>query len=101
MHHMNIKIIIGAQQTRFHNIYKNIKLKLLKTNDAIWFNKMCRTKHLTPKHIHIKYLFISVAGHCDGWAIAVAGSQKTYVKPEAAVTVFELLMMGGVSSETC
>jgi len=27
--------------------------------------------------------------------------QKTYVKPEAAITVFELLMMGGVSPETC
>jgi len=26
---------------------------------------------------------------------------KTYVKPEAAVTVFELLMMGGVSPGTC
>jgi hypothetical protein len=26
---------------------------------------------------------------------------KTYVKPGAAITVFELLMMGGVSSETC
>jgi hypothetical protein len=26
---------------------------------------------------------------------------KTYVKPEAAITVFELLMMGGVSLETC
>jgi uncharacterized membrane protein len=25
---------------------------------------------------------------------------KTYVKPEAAITVFELLMMGGVSPET-
>jgi len=25
----------------------------------------------------------------------------TYVKPEAAITVFELLMTGGVSSETC
>jgi hypothetical protein len=24
-----------------------------------------------------------------------------YVKPEAAITVFELLMMGGVSPETC
>jgi hypothetical protein len=33
----------------------------------------------------------------------VAGScrpPKTYVKPEAAITVFELLMMGGVSPET-
>jgi hypothetical protein len=26
---------------------------------------------------------------------------KTYVKPEAASTVFELLMMGDVSPETC
>jgi hypothetical protein len=26
---------------------------------------------------------------------------KTYVKQEAATTVFELLMMGGVSPETC
>jgi hypothetical protein len=25
---------------------------------------------------------------------------KTYVKPEAIITVFELLMMGGVSPET-
>ena len=34
----------------------------------------------------------------------VAGScrqPQTYVKPEAAITVFELLMMGGVSPETC
>jgi hypothetical protein len=34
-------------------------------------------------------------------AIAETGNQKTYVKPEAAITVFKLLMMGGVSSETC
>jgi hypothetical protein len=26
---------------------------------------------------------------------------KTLVKPEAAITVFELLMMGDVSPETC
>jgi len=26
---------------------------------------------------------------------------KTYVKPEAAITVFELLIMGGVPPETC
>jgi len=26
---------------------------------------------------------------------------KKYVKPEAAIKVFELLMMGGVSPETC
>jgi len=44
-----------------------------------------------------------VAGcRCDGSAIeAATGNQKTYVKPEATITVFELLMMGGVSPETC
>jgi len=26
---------------------------------------------------------------------------QTYVKPEAAITVFELLMMSGLSLETC
>jgi hypothetical protein len=32
----------------------------------------------------------------------VSGWQpQTYVKPEAANTVFEILMMGGVSLETC
>jgi len=30
----------------------------------------------------------------------VAGNQK-HVKPEAAFTVFKLLMMGGVSPKTC
>jgi len=33
---------------------KTIKLKLLKTNTAIWFNKMCKIKHLKPNYINIK-----------------------------------------------
>jgi hypothetical protein len=33
--------------------------------------------------------------HRSGW------QPKTYVKPEAVITVFELLMMGCVSPETC
>jgi len=41
-----------------------------------------------------------VAGRCDGSAIAAADNQKTYVEPEAAITVFELLMMDDVSPET-
>jgi len=35
-----------------------------------------------------------VAGRC-------VRQPKTYVKSEAAITVFELLMMGGVSPKTC
>ena len=53
MHGMDIKII-SAQQAGIHNIYKKVKLNLLKTNPAIWFNKMCRTKRLTHNDIHIK-----------------------------------------------
>jgi hypothetical protein len=33
--------------------------------------------------------------HHSGW------QPKTYVKPEAAITVFQLLMMGSVLPETC
>jgi hypothetical protein len=50
---MKIKII-GAQQARIHNIYKNIKLNLLKRNAAKWYNEKCRTQHLKPKYIRIK-----------------------------------------------
>jgi len=31
--------IIEAKQTKIYNKYKNTRLKLLKTNTAIWFNK--------------------------------------------------------------
>ena len=36
-----IKIIEG-QQAKIYKNYKNIRLKLLKTNAAIWFHKMCK-----------------------------------------------------------
>jgi hypothetical protein len=36
------------------------------------------------------------------WLSHRSGLQpKTNVKPEAAITVFDLVMMGGVSPETC
>jgi hypothetical protein len=43
-----------------------------------------------------------VAECVSAWLSQRSGQQpKTYVKPEAAIAVFELLMMGGVSPETC
>jgi len=30
------------------------KLKLLRTNAAVWFNKMCKIKHLKPNYLNIK-----------------------------------------------
>jgi hypothetical protein len=44
---------IEAQQAKIYN-YKNTKLKLLKTNAAMWLNKLCKTKQLTPKYFKIK-----------------------------------------------
>jgi hypothetical protein len=41
-----------------------------------------------------------VAGLCDDISHRSGRQPKTYVKSEAAITVFELLMMGGVSPET-
>jgi len=44
---------MNAQQAKLNN-YKNTRLKLLKTNAAIWFNKMCKVKHLKLNYINIK-----------------------------------------------
>ena len=49
----NLKICIAKQAKQiFH--YKKIKIKLYKNNAAIWFNKTCRIKQLTPNYIKIR-----------------------------------------------
>jgi len=48
----NIKFIIAKQAKEIYK-YKNIKRKLYRTNAAIWFNKTCRHKQLTPTYINI------------------------------------------------
>ena len=53
MHSGTIKIV-NAQRAKLNNNYKNTKLKLLKTNAAIWFNKMCKIKQLKPNYINIE-----------------------------------------------
>ena len=53
MHGTCIKII-EAQHTKFCNNYKNNRTKLLETNAAIWFNKIRKTKQVTPKYFRIK-----------------------------------------------
>jgi hypothetical protein len=45
--------IVLPQQAKLTNTYKNTRLKLLKTNAAIWFNKQYQTKGYTPNYIHI------------------------------------------------
>jgi len=49
----NLKICIVKQAKQiFH--YKKINIKLHKNNAAIWFNKTCRIKQLTPNYIKIR-----------------------------------------------
>ena len=45
------KYMINAKTAQMNNKYKNTKLKLLKTNAAIWFNRICRMKQLKPNYI--------------------------------------------------
>jgi hypothetical protein len=53
MHGINTKSS-SPQQAKSTVQYRNTKLKLLKMNAAVWFNKMCQSKQLTPKYISIK-----------------------------------------------
>jgi hypothetical protein len=45
--------LINAQQAKPIYHYQNIKEKLHKTTASIWFNKICKTEHLTPNYINI------------------------------------------------
>jgi hypothetical protein len=45
---------INAQQAEVIDSFTNTKKKLLETNAAIWFNKICRNQQLTPKYINSK-----------------------------------------------
>jgi hypothetical protein len=60
----------------------------------------CFGRH-TAHHQEIKNCNCSLLFYVRFWLPAAASNQKMYVKPEAAITVFELLMMGGLSPETC
>jgi len=45
---------VNGKHAKLYNIFKNTKYKLLRTNAAIWFNKMCKIKQVKPGCIHIK-----------------------------------------------
>jgi len=53
MHGATIKIV-SAHQAKLNNNYKSTKLKLLKTNTAIWFNKFCKIKQMKLNYINTK-----------------------------------------------
>jgi len=47
-------MMANAQQAKFMNNYKNIKLKLLKTHGSISFNKQCKVIHMMHDTYDIK-----------------------------------------------
>ena len=49
----HVKICTAKQAKDIHR-YKTTKIKLCRTNAAIWFNKTRRVKQLTPNYINIK-----------------------------------------------
>jgi hypothetical protein len=58
----NVKFI-NAQQAKSVYKYRNIEEKLHKTNAAIWFNKTCKYKQLTPNYIAIKIQWNNPRNH--------------------------------------
>jgi len=49
----NVKICDAEQAEQVHQ-YKNTKIKLDKSNAAIWCNKTCRIKQLIPTYVNIR-----------------------------------------------
>jgi hypothetical protein len=57
---------------------------------------------VTPLIIGSSKTVIAASGCTHAfWLLATVASNQKHVKPEAAITVFELLMMGGLLPETC
>jgi hypothetical protein len=52
LHGTHIKIL-EALQAGMYNMNTNTKLGSLKKKAAIWYNKICKAKQLTPKYTHI------------------------------------------------
>jgi hypothetical protein len=49
----NIELHNAEQAKPFYQ-YKNTKIKLYTNNAAIWYNKICRARQITPTYANIK-----------------------------------------------
>jgi len=45
---------VNAKRAKETYRYRNTEEKLYKTDAAVWYNKMCREKQLTPRHMSIE-----------------------------------------------
>jgi hypothetical protein len=52
-HRHNLTRQTNFKESRYPSHFKQPECTVLKTNPAIWFHKMCRSHHLTPKYINI------------------------------------------------
>jgi len=81
-----IKLCYAEQAKRVYQ-YKNTKIKLYKNNAVIWYNKICRTRQLTPSSpLSTGILY---------------GRLQRVTIPEAVIIQFVLLKMSKVLFETC
>ena len=67
MHGATIKIV-SAQKAKLSTNYENTRLKLLKllkTNAAICFNKMCKVKQLNP------FFYVSLTVHLSIFILVI------------------------------
>jgi len=77
---------VNAKQAKETYQYRNTKRKLYKTKAAIWYNKICGEKRLTPKYISVKTTSILV--------LLESCLQTCMTYTIAECTVNKLLMMG-------
>ena len=89
---MNIKFINAKQATEIQ-AYENTKRKQHKTKTAIWFNKTCRDKQLTPNYINIKINEFPLR-------LDYGRSPHAYVNQRLQIQL-GLLMMSDIPLETC
>ena len=54
MHGTTSLKFIDAKQAKDIYRYKNIKRKLYRINAAIWYNKSCRQRQLTPAYVNVR-----------------------------------------------
>jgi hypothetical protein len=86
--------LCSAKQAKQIFQYKNIKIKLYKNNAAIWYNKTCRIKQLTPNYINIRVNGNNTRSHgCTGQSLAESDDTRGCI---CTICVVDLLMMGGM-----
>jgi hypothetical protein len=69
-------------------------LKLLKTNAAMWLNKICRTKHLTPNYIHSEVSGNNSYVGQTGRSLEIRHKEDTrYIKTNNPVSAYALLIL--------